>query len=257
MRRRFLRKAQTGRLHCRTGSRAGFSKELSIYMNRLFASLATLALGCSLTVAGQTPAVSPKVAVIAFQTAVTQTNEFQRDYADLEKKYEPKREQLKALNDEINTLTKQLQTQSAMLNDTQRIQREGAIQDKQKQAQRMAQDDQSDYQSDVQGMFTSMAAKVGEVMNTYAKDHGYTVVLNAGQSQNPTVIYANPTADITKAIIDAYNLKSGVPAPPSSASASQPAASRPAASRSASRSATRPTSRPATRRSTKPAAAGH
>lgn len=221
-------------------------------MNRLFASLATLALGCSLTVAGQTPAVSPKVAVIAFQSAVTQTNEFQRDYADLEKKYEPKSEQLKALNDEINTLTKQLQTQSAMLSDAQRIQRQEAIQEKQKQAQRMAEDDQSDYQSDVQGMFSSMAAKVGEVMNTYAKDHGFTVVLDAGQSQNPTVIYANPTADITKAIIDAYNLKSGVPAPPAAAPPAPGTQAKPAASR---RAASRPASKPVAKRATKPAAA--
>ena len=32
-----------------------------------------------------------KIAVIAFQAAVTQTNEFQRNFADLQKKYEPKR----------------------------------------------------------------------------------------------------------------------------------------------------------------------
>ena len=48
--------------------------------------------------AGQTPAPAAqkpatlstgpsKVAVIAFQAAVSQTNEFQRDFADLQKKY--------------------------------------------------------------------------------------------------------------------------------------------------------------------------
>ena len=62
------------------------------------------------------PAVSAgpaKVAVIAFQAAVSQTNEFQRDFADLQKKYDPKRQQLKTLSDEIDTLTKQLQDQGA------------------------------------------------------------------------------------------------------------------------------------------------
>ena len=56
-----------------------------------------------------------KVAVIAFQAAVSQTNEFQRDFADLQKKYDPKRQQLKALSDEIDTLTKQLQDQGPQL----------------------------------------------------------------------------------------------------------------------------------------------
>ena len=208
-------------------------------MNRLFASLATLALGGVLTLTGQASAAQSKVAVIAFQTAVTQTNEFQRDFADIQKKYEPKSEQLQALNNEINSLAKQLQTQSSMLSETERIQRQDEIQEKQKEEQRMAQDDQSDYQSDVQNLFNLMATKVGAVMKTYVQQHDYSVVLDAGQAQNPTVIYASPTTDITKAVIEAYNVKSGVPAPP--ASASKPAVSNPAISRPAPRHTTRST----------------
>jgi len=37
---------------------------------------------------------------------VGQTNEFQRNFADLQKKYEPKRQQLKTLNDEVENLTR-------------------------------------------------------------------------------------------------------------------------------------------------------
>ncbi len=208
-------------------------------MNRLFATLASLALGGALMVAGQPSAAQTKIAVIAFQAAVTQTNEFQRDFADVQKKYLPKRQQLQALTDEITTLTKQLQSQGSMLSDAERVQRTEDIQEKQKQAQRMAQDDQSDYQSDVQNLFNLMASKVGSVMNTYAQQRGYSVVLDAGQTQNPTVIYANPTTDITKAVIEAYNLKSGVPAPPAAAAAPKPSANKPATTRPAARRATR------------------
>jgi hypothetical protein len=43
-------------------------------------------------------------------------------------------------------------------------------------------------------------------------------VLDASQSQDsPTVLYAVPGIDITKAVIDAYNEKSGVPPPPAAA----------------------------------------
>jgi outer membrane protein len=38
-------------------------------------------------------------------------------------------------------------------------------------------------------------------------------VLDVAQQQNP-VLYASESTNITKQIIDAYNLKSGVPAPP-------------------------------------------
>ena len=59
-----------------------------------------------------------------------------RDFADIQKKYEPKSEQLQALNNEINSLAKQLQTQSSMLSETERIQRQDEIQEKQKEEQR-------------------------------------------------------------------------------------------------------------------------
>ena len=57
------------------------------------------------------PPGPPRIGVVSFQDVVTQTNEFQRNFADLQKKYDPKRQQLKALGDEIETLTKQLDAQ--------------------------------------------------------------------------------------------------------------------------------------------------
>jgi outer membrane protein len=46
--------------------------------------------------------VTAKVAVLAFQVAVAQTNEGQRNFADVQKKFEPKQAQLKAQSDEID-----------------------------------------------------------------------------------------------------------------------------------------------------------
>ena len=51
-------------------------------------------------------------------------------------------------------------------------------------------------------------------------------MLDAGDQQNPTVLYAVSSTDITKAVIDAYNLKSGIPAPPAQG-AGQPAVDAP------------------------------
>ena len=47
-----------------------------------------------------------KIAIVSFQEVVTRTNEFQRNFADLQKKYEPKRDALKTLNDQIESFTK-------------------------------------------------------------------------------------------------------------------------------------------------------
>lgn len=188
-------------------------------MKHLPALAVTLALGCVLAAHAQTasPASGPvRIAVIQFQLAVSQTNEFQRDYADLQKKYDPKRAELKSLTDQIDTLTKQLQAQAATLSASEQQARAQAIDDKKRQAQRMQEDDQSDYQSDMQDMVNNVAQKVGAELTTYAKEHGYSVVLDATEQQNqaPIVLYASPSTDITRAVIDAYNTKSGIPAPP-------------------------------------------
>src|ERR1700744_5741017 len=54
------------------------------------------------------PTGSTKIAVINFQAAVMQTNEGQRNFAELRKKFEPKQTQLKTEADEIDALKKQL-----------------------------------------------------------------------------------------------------------------------------------------------------
>jgi outer membrane protein len=200
-------------------------------MKRLSLSVLILCLATVLTAAGQAPAASvtpkpaapgaqasapptAKVAVIMFQAAVAQTNEFQRDLADLQKKYDPKRTQLKGLNDEIDKLTKQLQDQSAQLSEAERANRARTIDEKKKQLDRDTQDAQSDFQGDMQQVINSVASKVGALMTDYAKTHGYTLVLDASDEQNSTVLYAVDSTNITKQIIDAYNVKSGIPAPP-------------------------------------------
>ena len=81
-------------------------------MKHSLAIVFMLASGIALSAAAQTPSASAapagptKIAVIAFQTAVGQTNEFQRNFADLQKKYEPKKTQLKSMADEIDGLQK-------------------------------------------------------------------------------------------------------------------------------------------------------
>jgi len=201
-------------------------------MKRSFALIATLALGLVLSAAAQTPAAPAaapagpaKIAVIAFQVAVAQTNEGQRNFADLQKKYDPKRQQLKTQSDEVDNLKKQLQAQGDKLSDAERATRAKTIDEKEKQLQRQAEDAQNDFQGEMQELYNGLASKVYDVLASYAQQQGFTLVLDVAQQQNP-VLYASESSNITKQIIDAYNVKSGVPAPPAGAAA--PAAPKPA-----------------------------
>ena len=204
-------------------------------MKHVHLALVPFALASALTALAQTAPAAPhpaatheasapagpaKVAVIEFQAAVAQTNELQRDFADLQKKYDPKRQQIKTLSDDIDSLTKQLQASGAQLSDADRETKARTIDEKKKQLDRETQDAQGDFQTDMQELVNRIAGKVGASMTEYAQSHGYTLVLDASeQQQAPTVLYAQPSIDITKAVIDAYNEKSGVPAPPAPAAA--------------------------------------
>ena len=225
-------------------SQPGILKEQLNQMKRSLALVLTLASCFALSAVAQTPAASStaaapgpaKVAVIAFQVAVAQTNEGQRNFADLQKKYDPRREQIKKLSDDVDAMTKQLQADEAKLTPVEQQSRANALDIKKKQLDRDAQDASNDFQQEMQDIYNGLASKVYDVLQSYAELHGYTLVLDVSQQQNP-VLYANNSTNITKEIIDAYNVKSGIPAPPAqpagATQAPKPAAPRPAAPRPA------------------------
>lgn len=191
-------------------------------MNRAFALAVLLASGFTLNAAAQTKPAAPahsgavKIAVISFQNAVTATNEFRRNFADLEKKFDPERQKLGAMKADVDNLTKQLNAQTSTLSDAERANRTRTLNEKQRDLQRTAQDDQNDYQQELQDTFNGVATKVAKEMTDYAKQHGYDLVLDDSQQTTP-VLYASNEVDITKTIVDDYNVHSGIPAPPAEA----------------------------------------
>ena len=185
------------------------------------------------------PAVVPqalptKVAVIACEQAVLSTNEGQRATADVQKKYEPKKAALDAQAAEIESLQKQNQALPATTSDEERAKRLKDIDTKQKALQRDAEDAQNSYQSDLQEAYGKVAQKVGGAAVKYAQDNGFTMLFNAstGQQQPNQLLWFDVSKmDITQAVINAYNVSSGVAAPPPSAPAPRrttPAAPKPA-----------------------------
>ena len=131
------------------------------------------------------PAGPPKIAVISFQEAVAQTNDFQRRFADLQKKYDPKRQQIKTLSDEIAGLQKELQAQAATMNDADRATKAKLLDSKQKELKRTGDDAQTDFQQDMQQTFGAVAGKFAETLDAYAAEHGFSVVLDNGNQQLP------------------------------------------------------------------------
>ena len=163
-----------------------------------------------------------KVGIIDFQRAVVATNEGQREFEALQKKFDPKQAELKNLNDEVEKLKAQLQTQGDKLNDEARANLVRNIDAKQKTLQRSLEDAQAEAQREQQEVFGKVAAKVFKTLDHYAQANGFTVILNYSEGENNQLLWAVPQINITKEIVDAYNRESGVPAPAGGATAKPP-----------------------------------
>src|SRR6201996_7976248 len=182
----------------------------------------------STALSGSPSFTSPKIAIIAFQQAVAATNEGQRNFAQLRVKFEPKQNQLKAESDEIDSLKKQLQDAGSTLSEPERDSRLRTIDEKTKSLQRSAEDAQNEASTAMNDMYQQLAQKVYAVLDAYSNQNKFTLVLDTSAQQTP-VLWANGSTDITKAVVDAYNTKSGVPPQPA-ASGSTPSAPRPSTS---------------------------
>jgi outer membrane protein len=211
---------------------------ISIVMSSAWAQTAAAAPAGSAT----TPATSPatpatttiatgtgtKIGTINIEQAVVNTNEGQRDFAVLQKKLEPKQNELKGQNDELEALQKQFQAQSDKLNEDARATLQKQIESKKKLFDRSVQDAQEDAQNQQKEIFQRILQKMAPVIVKHAQEGGFAMIVDTSNPwpQSPILWYGEG-GDITKAVVDLYNTQSGVPAP-AAAGATKPAAPKPA-----------------------------
>ncbi len=189
-----------------------------------------LTLGASGSSFAQAAAGAPsanKVGIVNIQDAIANTNEGKKDLDALQQKFAPKQAELKGLNDEVEGLKKQLQTQGDKLSDDERASRVKTIENKQKSLQRTYEDAQNEFQQAEQEVVNRLGKKMLDVVEKYAKNNGYSMVMDVSSPQTP-VLYANPGVNITKELVDAYNTESPVAPAAKPAAANRPAAPRPA-----------------------------
>lgn len=202
-------------------------------MNRYFASLvpaAALAMIFSVPAFAQPAATAPaaaaavpasaKVGIVNIQAAIVGSNEGQRDFEELQKKFDPKRQELEGLNKEVDELQKKFNAQGDKLNDEARADLLKQIDSKKKQLQRNYEDANTDIQAQQNDIANRIGQKLVSVLDKYAKANGFTVVLDVSGQASP-VLWAASSVDITQSVVEAYNAESGVPAPPKKAAATE------------------------------------
>jgi outer membrane protein len=170
------------------------------------------------------PSTGTKVGAINITEAIFGSNEGRRDLEALQKKFDPKQTELKSQNDELEGLKKQLTTQEGKLSEDAAANLKKQIEGKQKLFDRSVQDAQEEFGTQQQEIASRVLQKMAPMIVKYSEDNGFGIIVDTSKPwPQSNVLWWGQAVDITKAVVDAYNVQSGVPAPPSAGSAKPPA----------------------------------
>ena len=195
-------------------------------MNKTVLAISSLAL----TMMSGVPAMAQqKIGVVQVQSAIIGTKEGQKAANDLETRMSPKRKELESKQSELRTLQESLAKGGSVMAEAARTELSRKIDAKNKDYQRSLEDAQAEFQGEQDKLLNDLGAKLMAVINKYAKDNAYSLVIDVSNPQTP-VMYASETIDITKEVVDLYDKNAGgmvAPAKPAAGMAA-PAAKPPA-----------------------------
>ncbi len=166
------------------------------------AALVGLLLSPVVLVAQGTATNTGKVAVINIQAAIASTAEGKKAFGDLEKKYDPRRQELQRQQQEIQASTDQLQRGANTLSDEEKLRLSRTLEEKQKLFKRAQEDATSDFQAESQDVGRRIYEKMSPIIAQYAQQHGYVLVID--DTQLP-VHYVAKEIDITEDTVKGYD----------------------------------------------------
>jgi outer membrane protein len=188
----------------------------------LISSTAALMLACLVGAAPVRAQGAPsvatagsKVGVINARQAIASTAEGKQAGAELQSQFSSRQNELEGLNKQISDLRQRLDAGRGKINadEEARLTRDG-----QKLTQQLDRK-QNEYQEDVNSaqadVFDRIGRKMLDVLDRYARDNGYVVILDSSAQNNP-LLYASTSVDVTQDIVrlydQAYPVKGGAPA---------------------------------------------
>lgn len=171
-------------------------------MNRMKLWLPALLAGAAMTLPAQAP--PNKIAIIHLQNAIIGTKDGQKAAKELETKFMPKRQEIEKRQGEIQALQQQLRASSNTASEEQKNKLMRDIDAKQKSLQRDGEDASAELDQEQQKLFQEIGGKVMAVIDKYASDNGFAVVIDVSAQSSP-ILYASTAVDITRQVVDTYD----------------------------------------------------
>jgi outer membrane protein len=167
--------------------------------------------------AAPVPSVAPtKIAILYVQNALLQSAEGKKAAGELQAKFNPRRTTLEKRQSDVQALQDQLKKGGATMSDEAKNKLARQIDAEGKALQRDADDLNTDAEQEQNKIFQDLFSKLNAVVDSYAKQNGFAVVLDVSNQQGP-IMWASASVDITTDIVKLYDQAHPVaaaPAPP-------------------------------------------
>jgi len=186
--------------------------------------LPAVLIGTSISLFAQ--AAPTKVGIIHIQNAIIGTKDGQVAAKSLEERFMPRRKEVEKKQADIGAMQNQLRASSNTASEDVKNKLMRDIDVKQKSLQRDAEDFQAEVDQEQQKVLGELGGKIMAVIDKYATDNGYAIVIDVSSQQSP-VLYAATAIDITREIVALYDKNAPSAAKPP-APAAAPAAAPPA-----------------------------
>ena len=157
-----------------------------------------------------------RIAVINIQTAIASTEEGKQAAQELQTRFTPRDNEIDSMQKQMQSLQQRLQDGQNTLSDQEKDRLGRQYQELSRQLQRKQQDLQEDAQDARTDVIDRIGQKMMQLIDRYASQNGYSVVLDTSQQTSP-VLFATNSVVITNEIVRLYNqaypVKAAAPAP--------------------------------------------
>ncbi len=157
-------------------------------------AMVCLALGLFASIAS----AQVKIGVINVQKALSDTDELKKSSADLQKKYQPRQDELEKIQKQLEDIDTQLNSGKLNQQAVADLQSKGSR--LQRDQQRLQEDMQADGDKDRQDILAKMSQKMQDVITKLAESKGLDLIVEASQT-----LYNKPALDLTADATAAYN----------------------------------------------------
>ena len=155
-----------------------------------FPAIRSAALCLAIALFSTVASAQLKVGVINVQKALADTDELKKASAELQKKYQPRTDEMDKIQKDLEAIDAQLNSGKLNAQAQNDLQQQGTR--KQRDLQRLNDDLQADGDKDRQDILAKMSQKMQDVINKLAEEKGLDMIVEASQT-----LYSKPALDLT------------------------------------------------------------